>query len=275
MVSVGESVVEPRVEKDVVLEVEETRGNSSKCVQDNENINEKTVVEDESKDAVHSLRSYFRIILQYSEAFDHFLRVIGLVAAYISGATPPLMTIVFGSSVNKFNAYGAGNSSSTELYNGISQTALYFVYLFVARFALVYVHTVCFGISGIRATRSLRQHFITPLLRQDISYLDSCSSGTITSTISNNADMVENGVSEKLGSLIQAVAMFVAAFVVAFSRQWSLTLVTATTIPVLLTGFIVTFGLGKVMFNPHSPKSYLLILVPRCKDRSQEYADIQ
>lgn len=38
--------------------------------------------------------------------------------------------------------------------------------------------------------------------------------------------------------------MFIAAFVVAFTQQWKLTSVTATTLPVLFTGYAITFGLN-------------------------------
>ena len=59
-------------------------------------------------------------------------------------------------------------------------------------------------------------------------------------------DTVENGITEKIGSLIQAISMLVAGFVVAFTQQWKLTLVTATTLPVLLAGFYITFSMGKL-----------------------------
>lgn len=80
-----------------------------------------------------------------------------------------------------------------------------------------------------------------------MAYLDACSPGTVAATISKNADMVENGSTEKVGALIQAIKMFIAAFAVALSRQWSLTLVTATTLPTLFVGFYITFSLGALV----------------------------
>ncbi|KAK2041403.1 P-loop containing nucleoside triphosphate hydrolase protein, partial [Colletotrichum somersetense] len=153
------------------------------------------------------------------------------------------MTVVFGSSVNSFNDCETGKISGNELYRNMSKNALWLLYLFIGRFFLVYIHSTCFGLVGIRVTKAFRIDFIRSMIRQDVSFLDGCAPGTVSSTISNSADMVENGSTEKVGSLIQNISMFVAAFVVAFMQQWKLTLVTATTLPVLFTGFKITFGL--------------------------------
>ncbi|KAK0725841.1 P-loop containing nucleoside triphosphate hydrolase protein [Lasiosphaeris hirsuta] len=172
------------------------------------------------KNGASRLSPILRVHWAYSTRLDHTLRVIGLVAAIGSGVLPPLMTVIFGAS-----------------------NALYLFYLFLGRFALVYIHSTCFGVAGIRIARAFRVDFIRAMVRQDVSFIDQCAPGTVSSTISNSADMVENGSTEKVGNLVQNVAMFVAAFVVAFVQQWKLTLAVATTVPVLVTAFVVTFGL--------------------------------
>ncbi|KAF7164596.1 hypothetical protein CNMCM5623_009053 [Aspergillus felis] len=219
-------------------------------------LSDHTTVEIASKDDEGTqegpLTSFFRVLYEFSSPSDHALRIVGLCAAIASGAALPCMTLVFGSSVNEFNSFGAGKQSPSAFYHALSQNALWFVYLFIGRYVLVYIHSSCFGISGIRATRAFRQQFIKSVIRQDIAYIDSCSLGGITTTISSNVDMVENGITEKIGSLIQAVSMLTAGFVVAFTQQWKLTLVTATTLPVLFAGFYITFSLdskieGKIL----------------------------
>ncbi|KAH6622419.1 putative ABC transporter [Boeremia exigua] len=202
--------------------------------------------EKETKDGekdVGSLHYFIRVHWQYSTALDHTLRFVGFAAAIGSGVLPPLMTLLFGSSVNYFNDFEEGRRSGDDLYDKMTANALWLLYLFIGRFVLVYVHSTCFSIIGIRVTSALRLDFIRSLMRQDVSYIDSCSSGTISSTISNNPDMIENSSTEKVGSLVQNLSMFIAAFVVAFTQQWKLTLVTATTLPVLFTGYAITFGL--------------------------------
>lgn len=183
---------------------------------------------------------YLRV-WSYAEPIDHLLRVCGFIAACGAGSALPLMTIVFGNLVNDFNDFGSGSSSTTEMYANISHNALYFLYLFIAKFVLVFINTTCFRITAIRATKALRRDFISALIRQDIAYFDNCSPGTVATTISNNADIVENGLGEKVGVAFQALAMLISAFIVAFTQQWKLTLVTATTLPlaVIVVGVTV------------------------------------
>jgi ATP-binding cassette subfamily B (MDR/TAP) protein 1 len=190
-----------------------------------------------------SLHFFFRVHWQYSTALDHTLRLVGFATAIGSGVLPPLMTLIFGSSVDYFNDFEEGRRSGDDLNDKMTANALWLLYLFIGRLVLVYVHSTCFGIVGIRVTSAFRLDFVRSLIRQDVSYIDSCSSGTVSSTIANNADMVENSSTEKVGSLVQNLSMFIAAFVVAFTQQWKLTFVTATTLPVLFIGYGITFGL--------------------------------
>ena len=40
-----------------------------------------------------------------------------------------------------------------------------------------------------------------------------------------NGNLIHSGIAEKLGLCVQALATFIAAFVVAFTSQWKLTLI--------------------------------------------------
>ncbi|KAJ5313903.1 uncharacterized protein N7443_000787 [Penicillium atrosanguineum] len=234
----------PRFSADSLNTVTSTRSRTEIPTGSVSGHNTVVIVSKDDEDAQEGpLVSFFRVLYEFSTPSDHALRIIGLCAAITSGAALPCMTLVFGSSINELNSFGSGKQSPSALYHALSHNALWFVYLFIARYVLVYIHSSCFGVSGIRATRAFRQQFIKSVIRQDIAYIDSCSLGGITTTISSNVDMVENGITEKIGSLIQAVSMLVAGFVVAFTQQWKLTLVTATTLPVLFAGFYITFSL--------------------------------
>lgn len=102
-------------------------------------------------------------------------------------------------------------------------TSLYFVYLFVAKFFLVYIHAFAASIAAIRSTKALRLDFLQSLFRQDTSYFDSKGVGSPSVKVTSNGTLVTNGISEKLSTFVQSCATFVAAFVVAFIVQWKLT----------------------------------------------------
>jgi ATP-binding cassette, subfamily B (MDR/TAP), member 1 len=102
---------------------------------------------------------------------------------------------------------------------------------------------MAFTITATRATRSIRREYIRSLLRQDISYFDTCTPGSVATNISNNADMIHTGLAEKVGVIIQGLAMLTSAFIVAFVSGWKLTLVTATTLPAAVIAVGITVAL--------------------------------
>ena len=90
-------------------------------------------------------------------------------------------------------------------------------------------------------TRGLRLAYVKSILRQEIAYFDTCTPGSVATRISNNANLIQTGLSEKVGIAVQGISMLVSAFIVAFTKSWKLTLVTGTTLPavVLLVGITV------------------------------------
>ena len=150
------------------------------------------------------------------------------------------MTLVFGQLVNDFNGFEAGTKTAAELKTAVDKNALYIVYLFLAKLPLVYIHTLCFSVTATRATAAIRRAYVRALLRQDISYFDTCTPGAVVAGISSNGDMIQTGLSEKVGVVFQGVSMLFSAFIVAFTKNWKLTLVTATTIPAAVLGIGIT-----------------------------------
>jgi len=71
-------------------------------------------------------------------------------------------------------------------------------------------------------------------LRQDITFFDSPETGATSVQISTNGTVVNQGIGEKLGLLIQGCSTFVSAFIVALVIQWKLTLITIAIVPFIL-----------------------------------------
>lgn len=184
-----------------------------------------------SKDSVWKL--YFRI-WSYATSIDHAIRICGIIAALANGAALPLMTLVFGDMVDTFNAWGAGKVTPDDLMNSISRNSLWFTYLFIAILALSFLMNTCFRLTAIRSTKALRREFLQSLIKQDVTYFDSCLPGTVATLISNNADLIENGLGERVGLAFEGVGQLFVSFVVAFARQWKLTFVVATMLPLTI-----------------------------------------
>ncbi|KAM5363133.1 hypothetical protein ACJZ2D_012183 [Fusarium nematophilum] len=87
---------------------------------------------------------------------------------------------------------------------------------------------------GIRLSSAIRLHYLKRLFGQSIHVLDSMPPGYATGTITSTANVLQLGISEKLGVFVEFNATIVAAVIVAFTWNWALTLVTASVILFLL-----------------------------------------
>lgn len=83
---------------------------------------------------------------------------------------------------------------------------------------------------GIRLSSAIRLHYLQRLFGQSIHVLDSMPPGYATGTITSTANVLQLGISEKLGIFVEYNSTIVAAVVVAFVKNWSLTLVTSSII---------------------------------------------
>jgi ATP-binding cassette subfamily B (MDR/TAP) protein 1 len=131
-------------------------------------------------------RNYQRVFT-YADILSRLLYAIGFLCAIATGATLPLMTLVFGSSTSSVNSYGSSQQSNNEqLHRRIDNLVLWFVYLFVARFVLGYVGTLCICIAAARTTKSLRKNFLEKLLRQEITHFDVIGGGSVAGQVTTS-----------------------------------------------------------------------------------------
>ena len=100
--------------------------------------------------------------------------------------------------------------------------------------------------SAIRTTKNLRISYLRQTLRQEIAYFDSAEAGSISGHVTTNGNLINNGISEKLGLTIQGISSFVTAFVIALAVQWKLALIVICIVPTILvvTGICVGIDMG-------------------------------
>lgn len=87
-----------------------------------------------------------------------------------------------------------------------------------------------FRMIGIRLSSAIRLHYLQRLFGQSIHVLDSMPPGYATTTITATSNVLQLGISEKLGVFVEYSSTIVTAIIVAFTWNWALTLVTASLI---------------------------------------------
>ncbi|KAL2819147.1 P-loop containing nucleoside triphosphate hydrolase protein [Aspergillus granulosus] len=177
--------------------------------------------------------SDFVRIFHYADRLSMFLNVVAFTCAIASGATLPLMTIVFGQFASKFADFAGGSTDPSDFGDIVNEFVLWFIYLFVGRFVVTLTATLSITISGIRTTRALRQAYFEHLLRTEIWYYDTAKDNSPAVQISTNATRINQGIAEKLVLIVQGLSMFFASFIVAISVQWKLALITMSVIPAM------------------------------------------
>ncbi|KAF4441611.1 multidrug resistance [Fusarium acutatum] len=189
-------------------------------------------------------------VFRFADRLDWILNFTSLICSIASGATLPLMTIVFGQFTGRFSDYASGKISPEGFQDEVNTFVLWFVYLFVGKFVLSYLATLTVTVSGIRTTRVLRQRFLEHLLRTEIWYFDTANVGSPATQMTTNVTRINQGIAEKLSLLIQGLAMFVSSFVVAIAVQWKLALITLTVVPL----FFFIIGVGMTLDAPIEAK---------------------
>lgn len=187
-------------------------------------------------------KDYFRIF-SYARAWDILLIILAILSSIGAGTTLPLMNVIFGKLVNDFNSVpGSETDVDPEEYakraehfeDLVNRQSLILFLLFIARFVLNYINKFAFRMVGIRMSSKIRLHYLTCLFGQSIHVLDSMPPGAAAATITATANTLQLGISEKLGTFTEFLAMIIAAMIIAFTWSWELTLVTCSIILFIL-----------------------------------------
>lgn len=175
-------------------------------------------------------------LYRYASRNDLLIMSVAAIFAIAAGAALPLMTVVFGNLQGTFQDYFMPGSTVTydEFVGELSRLVLYFVYLAIGEFVASYISTVGFIYTGEHISAKIREHYLESCVKQNIGFFDKLGAGEVTTRITADTNLIQEGISEKVGLTLQAVATFVAAFVIGFVSYWKLTLILISTVVALL-----------------------------------------
>ncbi|OGM48192.1 ABC multidrug transporter [Aspergillus bombycis] len=175
-------------------------------------------------------------VFAFGETKLYVLECIAFVAAITSGVAVAMVNLVMGNFLTLLShfSFSDANSMSGNFMSAVRTSALYFVYIGVARLVATYIYASLFTYVAYHLTRNVRQSYLQAAFSQEIAYHDRGTTGSISQQATTNGKLIQSGIAEKLGIVIQAIATFVAAFIIAFVTQWKLTLILIFMVPTLL-----------------------------------------
>ncbi|CAG8890898.1 unnamed protein product [Penicillium egyptiacum] len=168
---------------------------------------------------------------------------VGLASSIASGVPFPIIGIIFGQLIDDFNsatceetASSSGGDSSDQ--SDINSKILLIVYLGIAQFVLIYLHLLCWTMTGARLAQRLRERYLQNLLRQEPSFFDNLPAGEVASRLNTDIQTIRSGTAEKVGICISSFSFFLTAYVVAFIKDSILAAMLLSLIPAY---FIMSF----------------------------------
>lgn len=203
------------------------------------------------------VKSGWKTLYRYATTNDLIIIAISSVCAIAAGAALPLMTVVFGGLAGQFQGYFAGTTTHAAFEHSIVHNVLYFIYIGIAEFITIYISTVGFIYTGEHISGKIRANYLEACMRQNIGFFDKLGSGEITTRITADTNLVQDGISEKVGLTLNAIATFVTAFVIGFIKSWKLTLILSSTV-VAITVIMGTGSRWIVKYSKQSLESYAL-----------------
>lgn len=137
----------------------------------------------------------------------------------IAGAALPLMVVIFGNLTNVFGGLATPGSPTVEnipsiadFNSQVSKLALDFVYIGIGILLASFLGTVFWTLSGERISRRIRGYifhtylfnirlYLHAVLRQNVAFFDRLGAGEVTNRVSNDAELIRDGISDKVTSL--------------------------------------------------------------------------
>ncbi|KAK1961571.1 ABC transporter [Colletotrichum sublineola] len=193
----------------------------------------------------------FLDLYRYSSRSDLIILVIATLSSIIVGAALPLMTVIFGNLQGSLQAHFYHNLSREHFDSSIVSLVLDFVYLALGAFVGVYISTIGFIYTGENISSKIRQNYLRSCIYQNPGFFDQgLAAGEFTNQLTNNINLIQEGISEKFGLTISAIATFISAFVIGFFYYWKLASILTSTIVI----FFLIMGVMSAFFIKYSKR---------------------
>ncbi|KAJ2557345.1 hypothetical protein EV175_001403, partial [Coemansia sp. RSA 1933] len=204
-------------------------------VQNDESKEAGPVVPELQPDPVPVLR-----LFRFATKTDFFLAAVGSVCSIAAGAIPPVMTIIFSSLIQALITFnydiqvGKTEEAHALLSHEARKYCLWFFILGLIQWVVSYGVNACWAIAAENQGLRIRELYYLSIMRQDIGWFDSIKTGEMTTRITNDVNLVQDGISEKFGFVSMNLVSFITGFVIAFVKGWDIALICMCVLPFMI-----------------------------------------
>ncbi|OAC98869.1 hypothetical protein MUCCIDRAFT_149394 [Mucor lusitanicus CBS 277.49] len=148
------------------------------------------------------------------------------------GAMQPVSIIIFGQFMGTIGA-AMQSQNYEQLAKDSHPLILTFVYMGTGVLVGAYLTNCFWVLTGENQVRRIRSLYVHAILRQEMGWFDKAEEGSLTTRLTTDTQLIQDGISEKFGLLVMCVGQFVTGFVVAFVKGWRLAVVMLATLPLM------------------------------------------
>ncbi|KAL5538666.1 hypothetical protein UlMin_044328 [Ulmus minor] len=185
-------------------------------------------------------------MFRYADGVDKLLMLFGTLGSIGDGLQNPLMMFILSDVIS---AYGKANGSLTN--DDVDKFALRLFYAAIGVGFAAFVEGVCWTRTAERQTSKIRTEYLKSVLRQEVGFFDTQSSGSSTtyqvvSILSSDANAVQVALCEKIPDCLAYMSTFFLCHIFAFVLSWRLTL---AAIPLSVMFIAPGLFFGKIMMG--------------------------
>ncbi|KAJ1990359.1 hypothetical protein GGI25_006089 [Coemansia spiralis] len=195
-------------------------------------------------------------LFRFSTKLDILLVLAGTFFSCASGVVTPVMIIVFSNLLGVILKYGnlvADNKMDDANHYLDHQSRHYCLIFFVLGIAMWVVSfgvNACWAIAAENQGLRIRKLYYMSIMRQDIGWFDTIKTGELTTRITNDVNLIQDGLGEKFGFVFMNVVAFITAFIIAFAKGWKLTFICLCIIPfIAAAGGYLGIAISKLITN--------------------------
>ncbi|KAJ3281509.1 (ABC) transporter, partial [Blyttiomyces sp. JEL0837] len=171
-------------------------------------------------------------LYRFADSFDRMLILSGTFAALVVGVSQPIMTIFFGNIMQALITYPY-TKNKDDLESNVRLGVIYLTIIGVVTLVAAYFQMALWMWTGERQTKRIREEYLAAVLRQDTAWFDHTQTGDVTTRMTADVLTIQDGISEKVGVIIQSMVTFLSGFIIAFTKGWRLALVLCAAFPVI------------------------------------------
>ncbi|PIA15950.1 multidrug resistance protein 1a [Coemansia reversa NRRL 1564] len=178
-------------------------------------------------------------LFRFADKVDLMLIFAGTGLSCASGVITPAMIIVFSELIGVILNYETLMASddveaaNNHLDHESRHYCLLFFVLGIVMWILSFGVNACWAIAAENQGLRIRKLYYKSIMRQDITWFETVATGDLTTRITNDVNMVQDGLGEKFGFVFMNVSAFITAFIIAFVKGWKLAFICLAVIPLI------------------------------------------